>query len=248
MKTCVITGGASGIGLATAEAAVKEGYITVLVDKDPARLETALARLQCGPGKVVGHQLDVSDSVAVEEFWAGIGSTLGAIDCLVTAAGYSEHSRGWDVSADSWDKMLRVHLGGTFLCCREAARLMLRNGGGSIVTVSSEIAFRGGADAPHYAAAKGGIVGLTKSLALALAPKIRVNSVAPGSIDTPLWRGNLSDAELEGKMRERSARIPIGRVGEPEDVAAAIMFLLSPRSRYMTGQVLHINGGRFMAS
>jgi 3-oxoacyl-[acyl-carrier protein] reductase len=141
--------------------------------------------------------------------------------------------------------VLDVHLTGMFLCCRAAIDPLVASRG-RIVSISSTYAYKGRPQGAHYSAAKAGIVGVTKVLAGELAPDVNVNAIAPGPIDTPRWRGDLSDADYAARKARRIEDIPLGRMGEPDDIADAALFLLSPASRWITGSVLHVTGGEFM--
>jgi 3-oxoacyl-[acyl-carrier protein] reductase len=143
--------------------------------------------------------------------------------------------------------MLAVHLNGTFYTCRAVVPGMVARRSGAVVNMSSLHALRGQANGAHYAAAKGGIIGFTKSLAREVSPHgVRVNAVAPGPIDTPLWRSGATGPALEARKRERAKVIPLGRLGEAAEVAGAVLFLLSPAASYATGQVISVNGGELM--
>src|SRR5690606_18595161 len=145
---------------------------------------------------------------------------------------------------EAWQSILDVHLKGTFLSCRAAIDPIVE-AGGRIVNLSSNYGFKGRPNGAHYSAAKAGIVSLTKVLASELAPRVNVNAVAPGPTDTPRWRGAMSDDEYAAKVAQRVRDIPLGRMGQPEDIADAVVFLLGRGSRWITGQVLHVNGGEF---
>jgi NAD(P)-dependent dehydrogenase (short-subunit alcohol dehydrogenase family) len=152
-----------------------------------------------------------------------------------------------DISDELWDRMMRVNVYGQFYVCRAVLPRMCERRFGVIVNMSSIHAVRGEAKGAHYAAAKSAITGFTKSIAREKAAfNIRANSVAPGPIDTPLWRGNRSDAENEVLMNNRSKVIPLGRLGRASEVAEAMAFLLSPQSSYINGQTLNIDGGEIM--
>jgi NAD(P)-dependent dehydrogenase (short-subunit alcohol dehydrogenase family) len=181
--------------------------------------------------------VDVGDPDAVAELVARTESAMGPIDVLVNCAGYVEETPAHDISDAAWERMLRVHLGGTWHTCREVAPRMAARGRGAIVNVSSELALCGAELHAHYCAAKGAILGLTKSLAAELAGAgVRVNAVAPGPTDTALltdmWR---TDAYLE--------TLPVRRLSSPAEIAEAIAFLASDGASYITGQVLSPNSG-----
>jgi len=166
---------------------------------------------------------------------------------LVNAAGFLRYTPVAELSLADWKRMIEVHLTGTFLCCREALKPMRAQKAGSIVNVSSGLGAKGARNAAHYAAAKAGIVGFTKSLAMEVAADgIRVNAVAPGPIDTALLRGEATAEEFAAEVRNREKAIPMGRIGVPEDLVGPCLFLLGDMSRYVTGQTIHVNGGGFL--
>ena len=173
-----------------------------------------------------------------------ITSALGRVDILVNIAGGSLHRHPLDeFPLTHWQAVIDANLTSTFLCCRAVVGIMKDQKSGAIVNISSDIAFAGDAGRSAYAAAKAGILGLTRSLALELAPiGVRVNAVAPGRINTPRVRASHTDAEWAATAQ----RIPLGHAGEPEDVAEAVAYLSSDAAKHMTGQTLHVNGGRIM--
>ncbi|MCX2933746.1 SDR family NAD(P)-dependent oxidoreductase [Mycobacterium sp. CVI_P3] len=241
----VVTGGASGIGLAVAAAACSAGASgLMLADRSRTALDDASRTLATSETKVATQQVDVTDPAAVEELVSRTLSTFGRVDGLVTSAGVEQSVPALELSDDAFDAVVGVNLKGTFSCARGFAPTMIETGGGSIVTIGSALAFSGRANGAHYSASKGGVVALTKSLALEWGPSaIRVNSVAPGVIDTPL--ASRVPAEYRAAYVSRT---PLGRIGTPEDVAAVARFLLSADSGYVTGQTVVVNGGFLMPS
>jgi NAD(P)-dependent dehydrogenase (short-subunit alcohol dehydrogenase family) len=197
--------------------------------------------------KAMPIALDVSNSRQVASAVREIEASLGPIERLVNIAGIGQAVAVEKIADEDWTRMFAVHVNGTFYCCREVLPGMIARRSGAIVNMSSIHALRGQAMMAHYAAAKGAIIGLTKSIAREKGPfGIRVNAVAPGPIDTPLWREGHDPARLEDDKRERSRIIPIGRLGEAREVAPVIAFLLSDAASYMTGQIVVIDGGEIM--
>jgi NAD(P)-dependent dehydrogenase (short-subunit alcohol dehydrogenase family) len=202
------------------------------------------ARLCAGQGATArAWQVDVGDAGQVEPAVTDFEREFGAPDALVNNAGIFPRAAALDMELAEWERVLRVNLTGTFVCARAAAARMRGAGRGVIVNMASGRALAGAAKGAHYAASKAGIISLTKSLALDWAPYgIRVNCVIPGITDTAQPRGEMGDNELYAM----GARIPLGRIAQPRDIAAAVAFLLGDDSAYMTGQSIAVNGGAIM--
>lgn len=228
--TVLVTGGTSGIGAAIARAFVAAGAGVTATGAFPQEVEAAAAAL----GAATCRVLDVRDPVAVAELVAG----PGRLDLVVNCAGVIRRHAELDPAV--FAEVVDVNLNGTMRVCT-AARPLLKAAGGSIVNTASMLSFFGGGLVPGYAASKGGVAQLTKSLAIAFAPDgIRVNAVAPGWIETPLTAGIREDRARYAATRDRTA---LGRWGRPEDVVGAVMFLASPAAAYVTGIVLPVDGG-----
>ena len=243
-KLAVVTGGASGIGQAVVERLARDNFTVVILDIDEEGAKQVAAEIQ-GRGKhATSMHLDVTQENGVEAAFRKIISDHGRIDALVNVAGGSLHRHKIEeFPLHHWQAVIDVNLTSTFLSCRAVIGAMKSQKSGAIVNISSDIGFSGDATRSAYAAAKAGIVGFSKTLALELAPfGVRANVVAPGRIATKRVRATYSDAEWEAAAK----RIPLGHAGEPEDVAEAVAFLAGDSSRHITGQTLHINGGRIM--
>ncbi|MGE5219712.1 MAG: SDR family NAD(P)-dependent oxidoreductase [Chloroflexota bacterium] len=244
-KVAVITGGAGGIGHAVAEMFFQQKYALVLLDlNDDAGLSITAEMRTRGAGALF-LPANLAQEAEVETVFEKIIAAYGRVDVLVNVAGGSLYRHPLeDFPLAHWHAVIDANLTSTFLCCRAVTALMKSQRSGSIVNISSDIGFSGDANRSAYAAAKAGILGLTRTLALELAPfGARANAVAPGRIATPRVRANYSDAEWEAAAK----RIPLGHAGAPEDVAEAVAFLAGPASKHMTGQTLHVNGGRIMS-
>ena len=214
----LVTGAGSGIGRAIAEKLATDGYRVVVNDLRREAAEEVVARIEDSGGQATAAPGDVSDPEAVRAVFAAARESFGAPEVLVNNAGFLQQARFVDLDVEDWDRMIAVHLRGTFLCTKEALPEMLSRGRGVIVNVASQLGQIGGIELCHYSAAKAGIIGLTKSLAREVSAQgVRVNAVAPGPINTELVLG-LSEEWRTNK----AAELPLGRFGEPEEVAATV--------------------------
>lgn len=233
----VVTGGTRGIGRAVAERLAAAGATTVATYAGDDRAAAAAGRaLRDFPGETAVRRFDVRDFDAVAAAFEAISEEFGPPSVLVNAAGVMANALLVRMDPADWRTVIDTNLTGTFHCTREAARLMLRAGGGRIVNVSSVAARRGWAGQANYAASKAGVLGLTRATARELGGRsIRVNAVCPGYTDTDLYRSELADDVADS--------IPAGRVADPDEVAAAIGFLASEDASYVNGAVLRVDGG-----
>lgn len=237
-KNAIVTGGANGIGLQIARRLAAEGAGVVVADLDLAAAEAVVAQL---PTKGVAVRCDVRDPEAVK---AAVHACqdLGSVDIAVNNAGITRDATLRKMDLDQWDAVLDVHLKGAFLVSQAAAAVMREQNSGAIVNISSISGKVGMVGQSNYSAAKAGLVGLTKATAKELAHLgIRVNAVQPGLIRTAM-----TEALREDIWQQKLNEIPMGRAGEPEEIAKVVLFLASDLSSYMTGTVLEVTGGRFM--
>jgi 3-oxoacyl-[acyl-carrier protein] reductase len=240
-KVAMVTGGASGIGAAVSELFASEGAKVAVLDLNLERAEACAAKIG-GPGKSTAVQADVADEAMVKSAFAKARQELGEIDILVNNAGIDTTCLLADMPTDMWDRMINIHLKGTFLCTREVLPAMKAKRWGRIINLSSQLAHKGAPTMVHYCAAKAGIMGFTRSLAYEVARDgITVNCINPGPINTPLLLG-LPQDWLENKRKE----LPIGRFGEVGEVAPAALLLASDEGSYFIGASMNMNGGDYM--
>lgn len=244
-QVAIITGGASGIGREAALLFGAEGASIVLVDRDVGELEATAALLAERAIPVLALQGDVADEVTVNCHVTAVLERFGKVDILLAAAGFSTGTNVPDTSLEAWHAVIGANLTGSFLWSRAVLGPMRKAGSGSIILVSSQLAFAGGRGNAAYLASKGGIVSLMQSMAVDHAQEgIRVNALVPGAIDTPLLRRSFARAPEPEAARARSvARHPLGRLGLPEEVARAALFLAGPDSSFTTGSCLRVDGG-----
>ena len=242
-RVAIVTGGARGIGRAIALTLVREGAKVALVDVDEERLQALKKEIGAKGGEALLFPCDITKSAEVKAMVGGVQKAFGRIDILVNNAGIIRRGTIETVTEEDWDRVMEVNLKGTFNCCKAVFGIMKEQGYGKIVNVSS-IAGKTGdiTSAPGYGPSKAGMDALTKTLARQLAPYgINVNGVAPHAIET-----EMSAQWSEERRREIIASIPLGRLGKPEEVAEAVLFLVSDEASFITGEILDINGGALM--
>ena len=245
-KTIIVTGGAHGIGRATAQRLAEEGAAVAITDVDDESGEAAAESISKNGGTAQYWSLDVTDEAAVDSVFDDVAETLGGIDVLVNNAGISGTDKPThELTKEEWDEVIDVNVNGVFYCTKHAIPHMQDAGGGSIINLSSIYGIIGAEDIPPYHASKGAVRTMTKTDALHYADdNIRVNSVHPGFIWTPLVEEFLSrNGDVEEGRKQLDELHPIGHVGEPEDIANGILFLASDESKFMTGSELVIDGG-----
>ena len=242
-KVAIITGGARGIGRACAERFVREGAKVVVADIDRARGQETAAEISGGGTQALFVACDVGDSVQVSDLIAASVDAFGALDVLVNNAGILHTGDFMDLTEQDFDRVLRVNLKGPLLVGQAVARQLIDQGrGGAIVNLSSVGAVLAAPFQAAYNVSKGGVAQLTRVMALSLAPHgIRVNAIGPGTIGTDMTNDMLEDDSLRRRILSRT---PLGRVGDPAEVAAVAVFLASEEASYITGQTVYCDGGR----
>ncbi|UCH90289.1 MAG: 3-oxoacyl-ACP reductase FabG [Thermoplasmata archaeon] len=238
----VVTGASRGLGKATALALAERGCdVVVNYEKSEGAAQEVVKLIEKLGRSAVAVKADVSKKEEVEALYEKSMELSGHVDILVNNAGIHQHLKIWELPVPDWERVLAVNLTGAFLCTKAFVDQMKERRSGKIVNISSVIGYMGTDHEVHYAASKSGLVGLTKSLALELAPfNINVNAVAPGYIRT-----DMTVFESPEQEEEVAARIPLGELGEPEDIANTVAFLCSKEASYITGEVVHVNGGLY---
>ncbi len=239
-QVALITGSSRGIGAEIARSLAAEGARVCVTFRENEERALAVAR-ECGEALCL--PLDVTDRASVREAVALVRERFERLDILVNNAGWLVQEPFLDITDESWDRTIDTNLKGTFLCSQEAARVFLDQGEGCIVNVASVGGQIGGPKAPHYSASKAAVLAFTKSTARVLAPHVRVNAVAPGFIRTDMYEDIVSRTSEAAIL----AGIPRARVGETADVARAVLYLASDEASFVTGEVLNVNGGQYMA-
>ncbi len=243
-KVVVITGGSQGIGRAIALRFAQENANIFFCHYDPddAEAEKTVSLVKEAGGQAQAFRVNVADKAQVKDFFKAVMDAAGQVDVLVNNAGITRDGFMVRMKEDAWDAVLSVNLKGVFLCIQEAGRIMMKQRQGRVINITSVVGVIGNAAQANYSAAKAGVIGLTKTAAKELASRgVLVNAVAPGFINTQMT------AVLPEKAKDAfMAATPLGKMGEPEDIAAAVEFLASDGAAFITGQVLHVNGGLHM--
>lgn len=242
-KTAIVTGGSRGIGRAIAVELAKAGVqVAIIYAGNTAAAEETLALVKAQGVQGMMIQCDVADGAAVEAMVKEVKDTFGSIDILVNNAGITRDTLLMRMKETEWQEVLDTNLTGVFHCTRQVSKLMIKQRHGIIINLTSIVGLVGNAGQANYSAAKAGVIGFTKAVAKELASRnIRVNAIAPGFIETDMTVV-LSDTAKEDILKT----IPMGRMAKPEEVATVAAFLASEEAKYMTGQVLHVDGGMIM--
>jgi 3-oxoacyl-[acyl-carrier protein] reductase len=241
-QIALVTGGTRGIGKAIAEALAKRGAYVVVAGRNVDAAGEVAASLSLHGVKAIGMKLDVSNAEQVEKVFEDIRKEFNRIDILINNAGITKDGLLMRMREEAWDSVMDINLKGVFLCSREAIKDMAKQRYGRIINITSVAAFMGNPGQANYSASKAGIVGFTKTVAREYAGRgVTVNAVAPGFIETAM-----TEVLPENIKEEMKKLIPLGKFGTVEDIANAVIFLASPDSGYITGQVIHVNGGMYM--
>jgi len=246
-KVAIVTGARIGIGRGIAEMLVDAGVSVVVTGRETASMEQAAARLEeRGGGRALGIGMDVTSPDDVRRTVDQTLERFGRLDFLINSAGTRQFGPLHETSLAEWDDVMDVQVTGTFLCCQAAIDSLLGTGG-RIINMGSIYGYLGRENGASYAASKSAVVALTKVLASELAPRVTVNAIAPGTIETERrYPADMPEEERNADRAKRAAPVPLKRVGTPEDVAWSAMFLLGPGASWITGQVMHPNGGFVM--
>ena len=243
--TAVVTGAASGIGLAIVEALVTRGTKVAMFDVQPEKLDIEVARLRAEGATVAGHLVDVSSRDQITAAVASVREDLGPVLILVNSAGIEQFGAFSRIDDELWDRVMAINLRGPFMCSQAVLPDMKAANWGRIVHISSSSAQSGQPFMAAYVSSKAGLIGLTKSMALELGPRgITVNTIPPGMVVTPMTDRAVAEGRFTDTIEHFASITPVRRAGEPADIANATVFLCMDESSYITGQVIGVNGGR----
>jgi 3-oxoacyl-[acyl-carrier protein] reductase len=238
-KVALITGASQGIGRDTALALAQAGAKVAVAARNEEKLASLVSEVESAGGTALAVKMDVADAEQVKAGFKQVLEKFGRLDILVNNAAITRDGLSMRMKQDDWEAVLKTNLTGAHLCIQQALSTMMRARAGRIINISSVVAQSGNAGQANYVAAKAGLIGLTKAVAIEIASRnVTVNAVAPGFIETPM-----TDVLPDKVKEELKTRIPLGRMGSPRDVAAAIVFLASDEAAYITGHVLNVNGG-----
>jgi len=238
----IVTGASRGIGFAVAEELAKAGYDLAICATRETTVNSAADKLLAHGGQVSAHVVNVTDADAVKAFVQGVAKQFGRLDVLVNNAGITKDGLAMRMKADDWKSVIDTNLSSVFYASQAALKPMMKARAGRIINISSVVASMGNPGQLNYCASKGGIDAMTRSLAKEVGSRnITVNAIAPGFIATDMTADLGEDAHAS-----LTSQIPLGRLGNPEDIAASVLFLASNSGAYITGQVLHVNGGMYM--
>ena len=238
-KVALVTGASQGIGRDTALALVEAGAKVAVAARNEEKLNALVGEIEAAGGTALAVKMDVADGEQVKAGFKQVIEKFGRLDILVNNAAITRDGLAMRMKADDWDAVLRTNLTGAHLCIQQALATMMRARAGRIINITSVVAQSGNAGQANYVAAKAGLIGLTKAIAIEIASRnVTVNAVAPGFIETPM-----TDVLPDKVKEELKTRIPLGRMGSAKEVAAAIVFLASDEAGYITGHVLNVNGG-----
>lgn len=242
-KIAIVTGASQGIGRDTALALSEAGAKLAVAARNEEKLAALVQLITANGGEAFAVKMDVADAEQIKSGFKSILEKFGKIDILVNNAAITRDGLAMRMKQDDWDAVLRTNLTGAHLCIQQVLPVMMKARAGRIINISSVVARMGNAGQANYVAAKAGLLGLTKAIAIEIASRnITVNAVAPGFVESPM-----TDVLPDKVKEELKVRIPLGRMGTGRDVAAAIVFLASDEAAYITGQVLDVNGGMYLA-
>ena len=241
-KIALVTGGGQGIGQVIGDNLAKSGAHVIFGDINLENAEKSAEDVLANGGNASATLINVADPENVKVAFDSIAKEFKPLDILINNAGITKDGLFVRMKEDDWDRVLAVNLKGSFLCGQQAAKHMMKQRQGAIVNIASIVGVMGNSGQANYSASKAGLIGLTKTMARELAPRnITVNAIAPGFIDTEMTR--VLDEKIRDKLIEQ---IPLSRLGLPDDIAHSVVFLVSGRSNYITGQVINVNGGMLM--
>jgi 3-oxoacyl-[acyl-carrier protein] reductase len=242
-KVAIVTGASQGIGRDTALALAQAGAKVAVAARNEEKLATLVSEIEAAGGTALAVKMDVADGEQVKAGFKSVVEKFGRLDILVNNAAITRDGLAMRMKPDDWEAVLKTNLTGAHLCIQQALATMMRARAGRIINISSVVAQSGNAGQANYVAAKAGLIGLTKAIAIEIASRnVTVNAVAPGFIETPM-----TDVLPDKVKEELKTRIPLGRMGSAKEIAAAIVFLASDEAGYITGHVLNVNGGMHLA-